>query len=95
MKAMPVYNQEEVASSSLKTDLVRLLGGSVVERLPSAQGVTRGSWSRISSRAPCREPASPSAWVSASLSGSLMNKSIKSKKNKVLFDSTSISKLIL
>ena len=41
--------------------------GSVVERLPSTQGVTPESWDRVLHRAPRREPASPSAWVSASL----------------------------
>ena len=44
------------------------LGGSVVEHLPSAQVVIPGSWDRVPHRAPCREPASPSACVSASLS---------------------------
>ena len=47
------------------------LGGSAVERLPSAQGVIPGSWDQILHRAPCMEPASPSACVSASLSLSL------------------------
>ena len=45
----------------------RTPGGSVVEHLPWAQGVILGSWDRVPHRAPCREPASPSAWVSASL----------------------------
>ena len=49
-------------------------GGSAVEPLPSAQGVTPGSRDRVPRRAPCMEPASPSAWVSASLSVTLMNK---------------------
>ena len=44
------------------------LGGSVVERLPSAQGVILESRNQVSRRAPCMEPASPSACVSASLS---------------------------
>ena len=39
--------------------------GSVVEHLPSAQGVTPGSRDRVLRRAPRMEPASPSAWVSA------------------------------
>ena len=43
------------------------LGGSVVEHLPLAQGVIPGSWDRVPHRAPCVEPASPSACVSASL----------------------------
>ena len=37
------------------------LGGSVVERLPSAQGVILGSWDRVLHQAPCEEPTSPSA----------------------------------
>ena len=41
------------------------LGGSVTDRLPSAQGVMPGSWDRAPH--PHREPASPSAYVSASL----------------------------
>ena len=39
-----------------------------------AQGVILGSWDRVPHWAPCMEPASPSACVSASLSVSLMNK---------------------
>ena len=54
--------------------------GSAVERLPWTQGVTPGSQDRIPRRAPCMEPASPSAWVSASLSVSLMNEYTKSFK---------------
>ena len=48
------------------------LGGSVVARLPSAQGVILESQDRVPHRAPCREPASPSACV-LPLSVSLMN----------------------
>ena len=43
------------------------LGGSVVERRPSAQGLIPGSWDRVLHRVPCMEPASPSACVSVSL----------------------------
>ena len=43
------------------------LGGSVVERLPLAQGVIPGSWDQVLHRAPRGEPASPSACVSVSL----------------------------
>ena len=43
------------------------LGGSEVEHLPLAQVVIPGSWDRVLHQAPCREPASPSACVSASL----------------------------
>ena len=50
------------------------LGGSVVEHLPSAQVVIPGSWDRVPHWALRREPASPSACVSASLSGSLIYK---------------------
>ena len=57
-----------------KVDQGGHLGGSVVERLPWAQGVTPGSWDQVPRRAPCMEPPSPSACVSASLSLSLMNK---------------------
>ena len=50
------------------------LSGSVVEHLPSAQVVIPESWDQVPHWAPRGEPASPSAYVSASLSGSLMNK---------------------
>ena len=50
------------------------LGGSVVERLPLAQVMIPGSQDRVPHQAPCREPASPPACVSASVS--LMNKYI-------------------
>ena len=50
------------------------LGGSAVERLLSAQGVIPESQDRVPHWVTCEEPASPSAWVSASLSASLMNK---------------------
>ena len=47
----------------------------MVECLSSAQGMILESWDRVPHRAPCMEPASPSAYVSASLSPlSLMNK---------------------
>ena len=50
------------------------LGGSVVERLPGAQGIIRGSCDQVPHRAPCEEPASPPACVSTSVSVCLMNK---------------------
>ena len=49
------------------------LGGSVVERLPLVQGMIPGSRDQVPHQAPCSEPASPSAYVSASLFLSLMN----------------------
>ena len=51
-----------------------LLGDSVVKGLPLAQGVILGSWDQIPHQAPCEEPASPSACVSASLCVCLMKK---------------------
>ena len=50
------------------------MGGSVVEHLPLAQVVILESWDQVPHQAPFREPASPSACVSASLCASLMNK---------------------
>ena len=43
------------------------LSGSVVECLPSTPVMIPGSWDRVPHQAPCREPASPPAYVSASL----------------------------
>ena len=48
--------------------------GSVVECLPLPQVVFLGAWNGVQHRAPCREPASPSAYVSASVCVCLMNK---------------------
>ena len=47
------------------------LGSSVVEDLPLAQVVIPGSWVGVQHRVSRREPAFPSAYVSASLSLSL------------------------
>ena len=44
------------------------LGDSVVEYMPLAQVAIPGSWDRDPPGAPLREPASPSGYVSASLS---------------------------
>ena len=46
----------------------RSLGGSAVWRLPLAQAVILGSRDRVPCRATCMEPASPSVYVSASVS---------------------------
>ena len=51
----------------------RHLSGSVVEHLPLAQSVILGSQDRVPHQTPTRKPASPSAYVSASLCVSLMN----------------------
>ena len=48
--------------------MTRHLGGSVVECLPSAQVVILRSWDGVLHGVPRREPAPPSACVSASLS---------------------------
>ena len=50
------------------------LGGSVVEHLPLVQGMIPGYHDRVPHLAPYKEPASPSAYVSASLCEYLMNK---------------------
>ena len=50
------------------------LGGSVVKHLPLAQGVILESQDQVPHQASYAEPASPSAYVSAFLSVSLMNK---------------------
>ena len=52
----------------------RHLGGSVVECLPLAQVMILGSSDGVLHQGPGREPASPSAYVSASLCVSLTNK---------------------
>ena len=56
----------------------------MVEHLPSAQGVILEFWDRVPHQAPRREPASPSACVSASLSVCLsgINKILKNRKQK-------------
>ena len=60
--------------SNLKLSKLGHLGGSGVEHLPSAPILILGSWDWFPHWAPCMEPASPSVYVSASLSVSLMNK---------------------
>ena len=51
-------------------------GGLVIECMPSAQGVILEFQDHVLRQAPCMEPASPPACVSACLSVSLMNKYI-------------------
>ena len=69
------YKTEDCTGSGIVQDwgLYRIrdhrgsLGGSVVWCLPSAQAMILDAWNRVPRRAPCMEPAPPSACVSASL----------------------------
>ena len=57
--------------------MLRSLNGSVVEHLPLAQVMIPASWAswdRVLHKAPCREPAYPSANFAASVSVSPMDK---------------------
>ena len=62
-----VSGSQYIARFSLLNQSKGHLGGSVVERLPSPQVVTPESWDLVPHWAPHRKPASPSAYVSASL----------------------------
>ena len=57
-----------------KMEISEHLGGSVIEPLPLAQVMIQRSQDQVLHWAPRGEPASPSAYVSASLCVSLMNK---------------------
>ena len=69
-------------SNGLMSDLLFILllwgclGSSVVEHLPSAQGVILESQDQVSHRAPCMEPASPSACVSHEKINKILKKRI-------------------
>ena len=73
-RALELTSQSPLLSSRLETraevegESEGRLGGSAVECLPSAQDVILESWDQVPHQAPCEEPASPSAYVSASLS---------------------------
>ena len=70
--------QSEAEFTQIRTETIlsalsnKRFGGSLdslaVWHLPSAQGMVLESRDRVPHRAPCMEPASPSACVSASLS---------------------------
>ena len=62
VELLPLFNKDFWGGS---------LGGSAVSRLPLARGTILESRDRVPRRAPCMEPAFPSACVSASLSLSL------------------------
>ena len=66
--------RDEREFSGIEASREGRLGGSVVEHLPLAQGVILGSWDPVPYWDPPREPAFPSAYVSAFFSVSLMNK---------------------
>ena len=74
--------EEYILQFLSRNQVQKHLGGSVVQHLPLTQVMVPGFWNRVPHRAPCGEPASPSACVSASLSVSLMNGYIKSFKKK-------------
>ena len=61
------YQPLKIGEFHIKTQTLGHLGGSVVASLPSAQVVIPGSWDQVLHQAPCGEPVSPSACVSASL----------------------------
>ena len=65
---------ERVYRSAFKDWKQGHLGGSTVERLPLAQGMTPGSWDQVLYRGPRSETASLPASVSAPLSASLITK---------------------
>ena len=66
-KVAVVEGREAMATIRYKRGMEGSLGGSGVWRLPSAQGEILESRDRVPHRAPCMEPASPSACVSASV----------------------------
>ena len=59
---------------SIKNQVCGTPEGSAIKGLPLDQGRIPDSWVQVPHPAPCMEPASPSACVSASFSVSLMNK---------------------
>ena len=58
------------------------MGGSALEHLPLAQVMVPGSQNQVPHRAPCMEPASPSACVYDSLSVCVSHKEKIFKKKK-------------
>ena len=73
-KLLKLDGKQNEIKLNRKSEIQGCVGGSVVERLPSAQGVILGSWDQVPHWAPLKESSAPSAYVSASLSVSLMNK---------------------
>ena len=64
--SLSLFSQQE-KGERIQILILGQLGGSVEERLPLAQVMIPRSWDRVLHRAPCMEPASFSACVSASL----------------------------
>ena len=72
---IPVGKQKDVGCLDMDRNMASgHLGGSVVEHLPSAQVMIPGFQNQVLHQVPHREPASPSAYVSASLCVSPMDK---------------------
>ena len=64
----PGLKEKQMEKPGLKEKQIRgSPGGSVVQCLPSAQGVILETWDQVPHQAPCMDPASPSAYVSVSL----------------------------
>ena len=61
------HSGKGITMETIKRSVVGHLGDSVIEHLLLAQGEIPGSWYGVPHRAPHREPASPSAYVSVSL----------------------------
>ena len=78
--------QEKTYSNSFHKDEIfsGSLGGAAVWHLPLAQGGILETRDRIPHRAPCMEPASPSACLCLSLSLSLSVTIIKKKKDEII-----------
>ena len=76
-KLSSLIHKTGASKAIYKNSMRGQLGDSVVEHLPSALVTVPGSWDLVLHQVPHREPASSSAYVSASLSVSLMNKKIK------------------
>ena len=83
-----ISTQGNVTDAMVWSPLLECLGGSVVEHLPLVQVMIPGSWDWVLRQAPHRELASPSAYVSVSLTVCLswINKNFKSYAFKMVRD---------
>ena len=73
-KLQKVLSMISTAKKKKKRRVWGHLNGSVVKHLPLAQVMIPGSWDRVPHWAPHGEPASPSAYVFASLCVSVIDK---------------------